>query len=179
MISIKVNCSSGTYIRSLAYDIGNFLGTGATIRELKRTRIGDYSLEDSIDVEQFIKYTHKDIDNNGKNKSLESCPYMLSVSRLSERMDTIYIEEKYRDHIINGWPITDGMIKQGRTGNAGLLKKGRFISIRDAGGKLLAVHEIIFDSNFLDSDYTGRGKLKLTRSVMTYNSQAGRANLQY
>lgn len=47
-LKIEVNCSSGTYIRSLARDIGNKLETGGYVSELRRTRIGEYKVEDGI-----------------------------------------------------------------------------------------------------------------------------------
>jgi len=52
-LKIKVKCSSGTYIRSLAGDIGARLGCGAYLEELKRTAIGRYRLEDSYDPESI------------------------------------------------------------------------------------------------------------------------------
>lgn len=45
-LTIKVSCSKGTYIRSLIYDIGEKLGSGAHMSSLVRTATGDYSLED-------------------------------------------------------------------------------------------------------------------------------------
>lgn len=44
IISFTVGCSKGTYIRSLAYDIGQELGVGAYLTQLRRTKIGDYSV---------------------------------------------------------------------------------------------------------------------------------------
>ena len=49
-ITISCRVSSGTYIRTLAHDIGVKLGTGAYLEELKRTAIGDFKLEDAINV---------------------------------------------------------------------------------------------------------------------------------
>jgi len=46
-VSFKVHCSKGTYIRSLANDLGERLNCGGYLTELKRTKIGDYSLENS------------------------------------------------------------------------------------------------------------------------------------
>jgi len=48
--SIRVVCSKGTYIRSLANDIGNILGCGATLLSLVRTRIGNYTLKCSMEI---------------------------------------------------------------------------------------------------------------------------------
>ncbi len=45
---IEVRCSSGTYMRSLAKDIGELLGVGAVMESLRRVKIGEYSLEDAV-----------------------------------------------------------------------------------------------------------------------------------
>lgn len=52
-ITLKVSCSKGTYIRSLCNDIGNALGIGAHIVELTRTRIGDFSIENSSKISEL------------------------------------------------------------------------------------------------------------------------------
>ncbi|MDD5043651.1 MAG: tRNA pseudouridine(55) synthase TruB [Patescibacteria group bacterium] len=49
-LKIKIQCSSGTYIRSLAYDIGLALNRGAYLEELQRTEIGKYKLKDAVDI---------------------------------------------------------------------------------------------------------------------------------
>ena len=54
-INFKISCSKGTYIRSLANDYGTKLNFGAHLKELKRTAIGDYKLENSISIEDFEK----------------------------------------------------------------------------------------------------------------------------
>ncbi|MBN1116647.1 MAG: tRNA pseudouridine(55) synthase TruB [Bacteroidales bacterium] len=54
-VSLLVSCSKGTYIRSLARDIGKLLNSGAYLSGLKRTRIGEYKLTDAISVENFEK----------------------------------------------------------------------------------------------------------------------------
>lgn len=48
-ISFSVGCSKGTYIRSLAHDIGQKLGVGAYLTQLRRTKIGEYSVENASD----------------------------------------------------------------------------------------------------------------------------------
>ncbi|MBZ9652367.1 tRNA pseudouridine(55) synthase TruB [Psychroflexus montanilacus] len=54
-LTFKVQCSKGTYIRSLAYDFGKALDSGAYLSELRRTRIGDYRVEDALSIEDFEK----------------------------------------------------------------------------------------------------------------------------
>ncbi len=50
---LRVMCSHGTYIRALARDVGNELGTQAVLSSLTRTRVGKYTLEDSKTIESF------------------------------------------------------------------------------------------------------------------------------
>lgn len=52
-MEFKVRCSKGTYIRSLAHDLGQALGAGAYLSSLRRTAIGDYRVEDAFDVLEF------------------------------------------------------------------------------------------------------------------------------
>jgi len=53
VISIEVRCSKGTYIRSLARDIGEKAGCGAHLKTLERTKIGNFKVKDSLTLEKF------------------------------------------------------------------------------------------------------------------------------
>ena len=52
-ITIRVVCSKGTYIRALARDIGQALQSGAHLTALRRTRVGEYTIQDCLTLEQF------------------------------------------------------------------------------------------------------------------------------
>ncbi len=54
-LELRIKCSKGTYIRAIARDIGKKLNNGGHLTELKRTKIGEYSLEDAITVDEFQK----------------------------------------------------------------------------------------------------------------------------
>ncbi len=54
-IEFRVVCSKGTYIRSLAHDIGKTLQSGGHLIELRRTKIGDFNVDNSISPEDFVK----------------------------------------------------------------------------------------------------------------------------
>ncbi len=61
-IDFRVKCSKGTYIRSLAFDFGKALNSGAHLSVLRRTKIGDFSVENGIMPEEFeqqIGHFHK------------------------------------------------------------------------------------------------------------------------
>ncbi|MFA6057948.1 MAG: tRNA pseudouridine(55) synthase TruB [Taibaiella sp.] len=54
-VHFRVVCSTGTYIRSLANDFGAALGCGGYLQELRRTKIGDYSVDDALTVDDWVK----------------------------------------------------------------------------------------------------------------------------
>ena len=53
-IDFRVQCSKGTYIRSLAYDFGVALNSGGHLTALRRTKIGEYSVEKAVSPEDFV-----------------------------------------------------------------------------------------------------------------------------
>lgn len=55
-VHFRVECSTGTYIRSLAHDFGAALGCGAYLSALRRTKIGDFNVEDAKTVEEWVQY---------------------------------------------------------------------------------------------------------------------------
>lgn len=54
-LKFRAVCSKGTYIRSLAHDFGKALNSGAHLSELRRTRIGDFKVNDALTPEEFIE----------------------------------------------------------------------------------------------------------------------------
>ncbi|MDD5659932.1 MAG: tRNA pseudouridine(55) synthase TruB, partial [Actinomycetota bacterium] len=70
---IKISCSSGTYIRSIANDLGERLGCGAVLSKLKRTRIGKFCLNDAVGLDFLIK----------KYSSIKYCEELNSVFKSS------------------------------------------------------------------------------------------------
>lgn len=54
-VHFKVTCSKGTYIRSLAYDFGKALNSGAHLSALRRTKIGDYYVNDALNIDEFAR----------------------------------------------------------------------------------------------------------------------------
>ena len=59
LVEFKVVCSKGTYVRSLVNDIGAELGCGAYLKELKRTRIGEYTLQESLSLDDLQRMSEK------------------------------------------------------------------------------------------------------------------------
>ena len=71
-LDFEVTCSKGTYIRSLAHDFGRALGNGACLKTLRRTRIGDFRVEDAWQLEDLkneIIATGEEYKNLTKDRS--------------------------------------------------------------------------------------------------------------
>jgi tRNA pseudouridine55 synthase len=62
-MSIRVVCGKGTYIRSLARDIGAALGSGAFLTALCRTRVGDVRIEDCLTFDEFPQWLEKEVNS--------------------------------------------------------------------------------------------------------------------
>ena len=114
---IDVLCSKGTYIRSLASDIGEYLGTGATLTALRRTAVSGFSIEDCITLDDVF-------EGSEKLKNAEEC-----VKHLRE----INISEAQATRFMNGGQLDLSRIKNlENPGNEELLRvkqKDRFLGI--------------------------------------------------
>jgi tRNA pseudouridine55 synthase len=61
VVTFKIVCSTGTYIRSLAHDFGQALGCGAYLSSLRRTRIGEFEVKDARGVAEFVAELLKEV----------------------------------------------------------------------------------------------------------------------
>lgn len=88
-IVFKVECSKGTYIRSLCEDIATRLGTIGYMKELNRTRVGSFRIEDSITLEELEKC---------ENIKLK----VLTMEELLKQKEKIILNKKQLELFLNG-----------------------------------------------------------------------------
>lgn len=89
----KVSCSKGTYIRSLCYDIGNKLGVGAVMWELERTKTGNFSKENSINLEEINEENIKE--------------FIIPAEKALSKYEKIEIEKYFARLLENGVEVKD------------------------------------------------------------------------
>ena len=94
-LSFLVKCSKGTYIRTLAGDIGAFLGCGAVLTELIRREVGPFKLENAVSIDE-LKENPENIE-----KALLSVPEFLSGSNSCE------VDESGFNYLKNGNKIEE------------------------------------------------------------------------
>ena len=93
-VSFVVSCTKGTYIRSLVHDIGIKLGCGATMIELKRLKTGDFDINDSIDLYEFLNLEYLDMLDK-----------IVSIEELYKDSKKINLNDKDYDKFLNGITI--------------------------------------------------------------------------
>ena len=64
-ITFRVVCSTGTYIRSLANDLGEALGCGAYLQALRRTRIGEFEVKEAYTMNTLPEFIAQQLTQNG------------------------------------------------------------------------------------------------------------------
>jgi len=95
-ILFDVECSGGTYVRSLCSDIGRFLGTYGCMTFLLRTRVGIFSIDNSFTLEEIAE--HKRLDQVDK--------IMLPLDYALKKYKSIRLNEKFLSILVNGGKIT-------------------------------------------------------------------------
>ena len=88
-IEFKVSCSKGTYIRSLCEDIAKKIGTVGYMCELNRTKVGEFSIEQAITMEEF------------KKANKENFP-IITIEKLFQENKSINLEKQKLNLLLNG-----------------------------------------------------------------------------
>ncbi|MCJ7648770.1 MAG: tRNA pseudouridine(55) synthase TruB [Candidatus Lokiarchaeota archaeon] len=125
IIKFEVICSKGTYIRTLCNDIGDDLGCGAHLSNLIRKKIGNFSIEDSLNLEELKK-----------EKALGK-KYLISIDSALKDLIKITVKSEARKTVLNGGVISSEQIVE-----IPLILKTRnnlFVKIFDAEGNLLSI----------------------------------------
>lgn len=103
-VSFVVSCTKGTYVRSIVHDIGIKLGCGATMIELRRLKTGNFDIDDSIDLYEFLKFDYLDMLDK-----------IISIEDLYKDSKKINLNDKEYDKFLNGMEIKtdipDGIVR--------------------------------------------------------------------
>lgn len=95
LLTLDVACSKGTYIRSLAYDLGRAVGCGAHLTGLVRTRSGPFRLEESITLEELALACEQG----------EAARYLQPADRALEHYPALHLSEADEPRVLHGNPF--------------------------------------------------------------------------
>ena len=114
-IEFEVFCGKGTYIRSLCEDIAKKFDTVGYMKELKRTQVGNFKIEDSITIEELEKNINNEEVVESKIISIEKLFDEKNLIRLDDRkiqlfLDGVKLTQKYNDDIYKIYNINNEFI---------------------------------------------------------------------
>ena len=132
-VEIDVDCSKGTYIRTLCSDIGKALGCGGHMAELLRTRTGAFSLENAIKLD--------DLKALAEQEKVETV--LLTMEEALEDFPVVKVSEKSQKFLYNGGKIQERFL----TEKPAVLTEGEIVVTYDYENNLVGLYEIKKEEN--------------------------------
>jgi tRNA pseudouridine(55) synthase len=143
---IRLEVSSGTYIRAIANDIGDRLGCGAAMAELERVRIGSFSVKDALKAEEAIKILNEYNNKKTDPKKISGTGAFISVKDLAGNYKKIYVKEKFLKDLEMNSPLYEKMLEPGL--NAGdEFEPGQIVVIKLKKSGKSYIHRLIAGFN--------------------------------
>jgi tRNA pseudouridine55 synthase len=122
-LPFRLSCSSGTYVRSIAHDLGRSLGCGAHLSALRRTRVGEFDVKDALPLEAF-----ETLDEAARS----SPPHAIPLSEVPFPFSRMTVAS------LEAWKIRRGQSIPARVSGS----EGEWISLLAADGEMLALGQI-------------------------------------
>ncbi|MBR3518433.1 MAG: tRNA pseudouridine(55) synthase TruB [Lachnospiraceae bacterium] len=101
-VTMRIECSKGTYIRSLCRDIGEALKCGASMEKLERTRSGEFTKDTALTLEQV-----QQLMQSGRVEE-----YVLPIEHFYEDYRALHVRLEEKKRIDNGNPLTDNCFRE-------------------------------------------------------------------
>jgi len=126
IVKFEVICSKGTYIRTLCNDIGDELGCGAYLSNLVRKKVGNFCIEDSLNLKELKK-----------EKALGK-RYLISIDSALEELNKITVKNEAIKTVLNGGVVSSEQVVDIPEGWL-RTRKNKFVKIFDVKGNLLSI----------------------------------------
>ena len=126
-VTLQVTCSAGFYVRSLAHDLGEQLGTGAHLIGLRRTQSGDFSLRDSVTLDAV------ELDPEIGKAAL------IPLARMLPSMSSVVLTAAGAKHASHGCVLEAADLVLGLQSAPGLQSHPPWIRLLDQDGELVGV----------------------------------------
>jgi tRNA pseudouridine55 synthase len=138
-VKLKVSCSKGTYIRSLANDVGERLGCGAHLFSLCRTRIGPFELKDALDSEAIAEIWNED----------KTGDFLISIERVLAHIPSVVVKDGFAKRIKEGPNLFPSSVLSPEKE----FDKDQMICIKNGQREIIAIGKALRSSDeFLDEN---------------------------
>jgi tRNA pseudouridine55 synthase len=142
-VELKIRCSKGTYVRSLAHDIGEKLGCGAYLFSLRRTRVGPFKLEDALSLEKI-----SDVQAEGNIDDV-----LVPIEKALAHLPAVVVKEEFAERIQHGIPLTASWVLSVERE----FDQNQTISVKNEHKKVIAIGKALTSAkNFLDLEYENK-----------------------
>jgi H/ACA ribonucleoprotein complex subunit 4 len=163
LLLLRILCEAGTYIRKIFYDIGEILGPGATMIELRRTRVGQFKEESNLVkmhdlVDAYALWKEKNDDSKLKRILM---PIELTLSEIKSAV----IRDSAVDALCHGAQLAIPGILQISNG----LQRGDLVGIYTQKGEVVALADAIMSEDEIAENTKGFA-FKIKRIIMAPNT---------
>jgi tRNA pseudouridine55 synthase len=117
---VRLTCSAGFYVRTFAHSLGELLQTGACLEDLRRTRSGDFSIDEAIDLETLARGTET------------ATAAIIPLDRLLPRYPAVALTDESRNRVSHGQEVDGGLI-------GGTERAVEWVRLTDSAGHLVAL----------------------------------------
>jgi tRNA pseudouridine55 synthase len=95
-VELEILCSKGTYVRTIAHDLGKMLGCGAHVIELRRLGVGDFKIDEAVSLDEIADL-----------QSLEACEqYLLPIDEALLGLPDVTLTSLATHYLLQGQPVT-------------------------------------------------------------------------
>ncbi len=142
-VKLKVNCSKGTYIRSLAHDMGEMLGCGAHLFSLFRTRVGPFDVKEALDLKAIEEIKHE-----GKMGD-----FLICIEKVLAHLPSVVVKNGFALRIKEGPNLLPSSVLSWEKE----FDKDQVICIKNNQGEIIAIGKALCCSGeFSDENREGR-----------------------
>ena len=129
LIDFEAKCSAGTYVRSLAHDLGEILGCGAHLDTLRRTSVGPYTLRDAVTLDRVEQAAARG----------EAAALILPLERLLPETPAAVVSPEAESRVRNGSPLDPAHLAPPSPAGSLFPAEARLVRLFSASGRLLAL----------------------------------------
>lgn len=140
-VLFRIGCEAGTYIRKYCHDIGEALGSGAHMAELRRTRVGPFCEDDTLKNLQEVTDAYHEWTEEGNESILRSV--ILPMEQAASHLPKVVIRDSAVDAIAHGADLAAG----GIISLSSNIEKGCTVALETLKGELVAAGESLYRSN--------------------------------
>lgn len=158
LVLLRVSCEAGTYVRKLLYDIGEVLGSGATMVELRRTKVGHFA-EDRLVTLHELADAYAVREESGDDSLL--LRMILPVEHALEGLKSIVIRDSAVDAMCHGAQLAIPGILEVSHG----LRKGDLVAVYTQKGEAVALAEALMNEQEVEETVHGYA-LQTRRIIM-------------